>query len=77
MRPKSGMLVPLQKCFRKVWRTQAQALLLDKKAAIAPYLNQALIQQWLNYQGDSWSRYGVKLWLLVSLEIWLQMNHIN
>lgn len=73
-RPKSGMMVPVQKCFRTIWRTQAQALLLDKKAAIAPYLNQALIQQWLNYQGDAWSRYGVKLWLLASLEIWLQVN---
>lgn len=73
-RPKSGMMVPVQKWFRDVWRPQAKALLLDKKAAIAPYLNQSLIRDWLNYQGDAWSRYGAKLWLLVSLEIWLQVN---
>ena len=74
-RPKSGMMVPVQKWFREAWRPQAKALLLDKKAAIAPYLNQTLIRDWLNYQGDAWSRYGAKLWLLVSLEIWLQVNH--
>lgn len=73
-RPKSGMMVPVQKWFRDAWRSQAKALLLDKKAAIAPYLNQSLIQNWLNYQGDAWSRYGAKLWLLVSLEMWLQAN---
>ncbi|MBD0395486.1 MAG: hypothetical protein ICV52_16985, partial [Microcoleus sp. C1-bin4] len=48
--------------------------LLSKKAAIAPYFNQSLIGQWLDYEGDTWGRYGVKLWLLVSLEIGLQGN---
>ena len=73
-RPKSGMMVPVQLGFRKYWNQPARALLLNKKAAIAPYLNQSLIRDWLNYQGDTWSRYGVKLWLLVSLELWLQSN---
>jgi len=66
-RPKSGMMVPVQFCFYKYWRRPAKALLLNKKAAIAPYLNQDLIRDWLNYRGDTWRRYGVKLWLLVSL----------
>jgi asparagine synthase (glutamine-hydrolysing) len=74
-RPKSGMMVPVQKWFREIWRLQGRALLLDKKAAIASYFNQSLIRDWLNYRGDAWSRYGVKLWLLVSLEIWLQVNN--
>lgn len=73
-RPKSGMMVPVQLCFRKYWQRQAKGLLLSKKAAIAPYFNQAIIKQWLNYEGDVWGRYGVKLWLLVSLEIWLKIN---
>ena len=73
-RPKSGMMVPVQFCFYNYWRRRAKALLLNKKAAIAPYLNQELIRDWLNYRGDTWRRYGVKLWLLVSLEIWLQVN---
>ena len=73
-RPKSGMMVPVQLGFREYWHREARALLLDKQAAIAPYLNQSLIRNWLDYRGDTWSRYGVKLWLLTSLEIWLQVN---
>ena len=73
-RPKSGMMVPVQLGFRKFWQRQAQRLLLSRNAAIAPYLNQSLIRELLNYEGDTWNRYGVKLWLLVSLEIWLQGN---
>lgn len=75
-RPKSGMMVPVQLGFQKFWQRQARALLLSRSAAIAPYLNQSLIRDWLDYRGDTWSRYGVKLWLLVSLEIWLQVNRI-
>ncbi|MBR8838221.1 MAG: 7-cyano-7-deazaguanine synthase [Stigonema ocellatum SAG 48.90 = DSM 106950] len=72
-RPKSGMMVPVQLGFRKFWQREARGLLLSRKAAIAPYLNQSVIRNWLDYRGDTWSRYGVKLWLLVSLEIWLQV----
>lgn len=73
-RPKSGMMVPVQLGFRKYWQQEARDLLLNRHAAIAPYFNQLPIRNWLNYEGDTWSRYGVKLWLLVSLEIWLQVN---
>jgi asparagine synthase (glutamine-hydrolysing) len=73
-RPKSGMMVPVQAGFQREWKRAARDLLLSRRAEIAPYLHQSLIQQWLNYQGDPWRRYGVKLWLLVSLEIWLQVN---
>ena len=73
-RPKSGMMVPVQAGFQREWRRAARQLLLSRQAAIAPYLNQVLIKQWLSYEGDPWRRYGVKLWLLVSLEIWLQVN---
>ncbi|MDY6938145.1 MAG: asparagine synthase-related protein [Cyanobacteriota bacterium] len=73
-RPKSGMMVPVQLGFRKYWQRQARALLLNRKAAIAPYLDRTSIREWLSYRGDTWRRYGAKLWLLVSLEIWLQGN---
>jgi len=73
-RPKSGMMMQMSQWFRTIWRKQARDLLLNKRAAIAPYLNQAVIREWLDYRGDQWSRYGTKLWLLVSLEIWLQVN---
>ena len=74
LRPKSGMMVPVQLGFKQYWQKQARKLLLNRRAKIAPYLNQALIKDWLNYRCDTWRRYGVKLWLLVSLEIWLQLN---
>jgi asparagine synthase (glutamine-hydrolysing) len=73
-RPKSGMMVPVQWGFKNEWQRGAKKLLLSRKAAIAPYLNQDLIREWLSYRGDTWQRYGVKLWLLVSLELWLQGN---
>jgi asparagine synthase (glutamine-hydrolysing) len=73
-RPKSGMMVPVQLGFRKYWHRQARSLLLSRRALIAPYINQDLIREWLSFQGDVWGRYGVKLWLLVSLELWLQAN---
>lgn len=76
-RPKSGMVMPMQQWFRNDWNRKARDLLLGKNAAIAPYFNQSLIRDWLNYRGDAWGRYGYKLWLLVSLEMWLQVNKIS
>ncbi|MBW4598336.1 MAG: asparagine synthase [Calothrix sp. FI2-JRJ7] len=73
-RPKSGMMVPVQLGFRKYWQREARSLLLNRNAMTAPYFNQSLIKDWLNYRGDTWRRYGVKLWLLASLEKWLQVN---
>ena len=76
-RPKSGMIMHMHQWFRTIWRRKASALLLNKKAAIAPYVNQSLIREWLNYRGQLWQRYGVLLWLLVTLEIWLQVNQAD
>ncbi len=76
-RPKSGMMVPVQRGFHKHWQRQARSMLLSHHARIAPYINQDLVKEWLNFRGDVWSRYGVKLWLLVSLELWLQANCTN
>lgn len=73
-RPKSGMMVPVQRGFHRHWQRQARSILLSRHARIAPYLNQDLVKEWLNFRGDVWGRYGVKLWLLVSLELWLQAN---
>ncbi len=71
-RPKSGMMVPVNAWFRQHWHRKAKALLLNKRAAIATYLQSDIIKDWLNYRGDMWGKYGIKLWLLVSLEIWLK-----
>lgn len=73
-RPKSGMMVPVQYWFRAKWQKQARDLLLSRSSKIRPYLDQSVIEEWLNYTGDVWSRFGVKLWLLCSLELWLRAN---
>jgi asparagine synthase (glutamine-hydrolysing) len=73
-RPKSGMMVPVQLGFRKYWQKQARKLLLNRNSEISAYINQEILRNWLDFKGDIWGRYGVKLWLLVSLEIWLQVN---
>ena len=75
-RPKSGMMVPVQYWFRELWSRQAKALLLHRHARIREFLAPEIIKDWLAYRGDTWSRYGVKLWLLVSLELWLQTHQI-
>ncbi|MBL8148994.1 MAG: asparagine synthase [Blastocatellia bacterium] len=72
-RPKSGMMVPVQLFFRKYWQAETRAV-LHKNAKIFDYLNYQIVKEWINYQGDTWGRYGVKLWLLVTLELWLQVN---
>ncbi|MEW6213379.1 MAG: asparagine synthase-related protein, partial [Acidobacteriota bacterium] len=74
LRPKSGMMVPVQLWFRKRWQREARSLLLDRRARVKEFLDQELIRDWIAYRGDVWSRYGVKLWLLASLEIWLQTH---
>ncbi|MEG3919254.1 asparagine synthase-related protein [Microcoleus sp. T3_A4] len=73
-RPKSGMVMSMQQWFLRDWQRQARSLLLNRHAAIAPYLDRTLIREWLNYRGEVFPRYGLKLWLLVTLEIWLQVN---
>ena len=73
-RPKSGMMVPVQRGIRESWNRQARQLLLNRQTAIADYFERGLINDWLAYRGDLWNRYGIKLWLLCSLEFWLQAN---
>ncbi|WP_353929622.1 asparagine synthase-related protein [Okeanomitos corallinicola TIOX110] len=73
-RPKSGMMVPVQLGFKKYWQKEARKLLLTRNNEISTYINQEVLRNWLNFKNDTWGRYGVKLWLLVSLEIWLQVN---
>ena len=71
-RPKSGMLVPVQGWFRQELRRFASDLLLDRRARIRPYINREIIKQWFAYRGNLWPRHGVKLWLLLTLEVWLR-----
>ncbi len=71
-RPKSGMLVPVQAWFRRDLRRYARSMLLARGARTRPYFNREVIREWLDYQGSPWPRHGVKLWLVLSLEVWLR-----
>ncbi|MGV3720324.1 MAG: asparagine synthetase B family protein, partial [Actinomycetota bacterium] len=73
-RPKSGMLVPVQDWFRRDLRRYARAMLLARNARTRPYLNRSLVREWLEYRGGLWPRHGVKLWLLLTLEVWLRVQ---
>ena len=73
-RPKSGMLVPVQSWFRHDLRKFARGLLLDRKARTRDYINREVVREWLDYRGNLWPRHGVKLWLLLTLELWLRVH---
>lgn len=73
-RPKSGMRVPVQIGFKQYWNRRSRGLLLGRNAKIKDYCDRTIIKDWLNYKNDLWGRYGIKLWLLVSLEMWLENN---
>lgn len=73
-RPKSGMLVPVQSWFAHDLRPMARSLLLSRRSRIRPYLDQALVREWLEGRPHLRPRAGVKLWLLLTLELWLRGN---
>lgn len=73
-RPKSGMLVPVQGWFARDLRPMARSLLLGRRARIRPYLDQTLVREWLEGRPHLRPRAGVKLWLLLTLELWLRVN---
>jgi asparagine synthase (glutamine-hydrolysing) len=73
-RPKSGMLVPVQRWFKKELKSYARGMLLSRRARIRPYLEQSMIREWLAYDGAVWQRNGVKLWLVLALEAWLRAH---
>lgn len=73
-RPKSGMLVPVQGWFRKELKSFARHHLLERRARTRPYLNTSVVREWLDYQGSLFPRHGVKIWLLLTLELWLRVQ---
>jgi asparagine synthase (glutamine-hydrolysing) len=71
-RPKSGMLVPVQGWFRGELRGLARELLLGRRARQRDILDQATVREWLEYRGSLFPRHGIKLWLLLALELYFQ-----
>ena len=71
-RPKSGMLVPVQRWFREEMSRYAKDMLLSRHSRIRPYLDQGMVGDWLKYAPLPFPRHGVKLWLILTLELWLR-----
>jgi asparagine synthase (glutamine-hydrolysing) len=69
-RPKSGMLVPVQYWFKDELRAMAHDCLLGRRARNRGILNQQVLASWLDYRESVFPRHGVKLWLVLTLELW-------
>ena len=73
-RPKSGMMVPVQRWFKRELREIAQDWLLGKDGRVAEFLDTAVVRRWLEFRGELFPRQGAKLWLALGLEAWLRAH---
>lgn len=71
-RPKSGMRVPVQHWLHGPLRTLAGDLLLGPQARARDLFRPETIRAWLRGEGSLWPRQGGKLWLVLTLELWLR-----
>ncbi len=71
-RPKSGMRVPVQHWLHGPLRRLADDLLLGPRARARGLFRPEPIRAWMAGEGSVWPRHGAKLWLLLSLELWLR-----
>lgn len=71
-RPKSGMRVPVQNWLHGSLRQLSNDLLFGKKARERGLFQEKTIRTWLKGEGLIYARQGGKLWLLLTLELWLQ-----
>jgi asparagine synthase (glutamine-hydrolysing) len=66
------MLVPVQGWFRDELRGLAREYLLGRQSRQRDILDQKVVRGWLDYRGNLFPRHGIKLWLLLSLEMYFQ-----
>lgn len=71
-RPKSGMRVPVQHWLGGPLHSLAADLLLGPRALARGLFRPEPIRAWMAGEGALWPRHGAKLWLLLSLELWLR-----
>jgi asparagine synthase (glutamine-hydrolysing) len=69
-RPKSGMRVPVQQWLSGPLRTLTQEVLLDRRTH--PLFDVRTVRSWLRGEGALLPRQGGKLWLVLTLELWLR-----
>ena len=71
-RPKSGMRVPVQNWLHGALKDLANDLLFGLSARQRGLFQEKTIRTWLKGEGLIYARQGGKLWLLLTLELWLQ-----
>lgn len=73
-RPKSGMRVPVHYWFKGPLKRFARKLLSSDGLASRGIFNPERIRQWQKYDLEkSHGRYGLRLWMLLTFELWYQM----
>ncbi|MFF0546401.1 asparagine synthetase B family protein [Nocardia thailandica] len=76
-RPKSGMRVPVQQWLSGPLRELGHDLLLGRSARARDLFRQDTIRSWLRGDGALLPRQGGKLWLVLSLELWLRAFEVG
>lgn len=70
-RPKSGMRVPVHFWFQSELKKYARKILSPRQVKKAGIFNPNRIKQLLDYNIEQGSgRYGIRLWMLITFEIW-------
>ncbi|MEE9355995.1 MAG: asparagine synthetase B family protein [Methylococcaceae bacterium] len=77
-RPKSGMLVPVHFWFRNELQSFASEVLLDSGARTRYFVDRKAVSNLLQFKGSGVRpHYGQRIWLLLSLEFWMQAYGIS
>ncbi|MEW1723597.1 asparagine synthase C-terminal domain-containing protein [Streptomyces sp. NPDC093109] len=76
-RPKSGMRVPVQQWLGGPLRELADDLLLGREARARGLFRPDTVRAWLRGEGALLPRQGGKLWLVLTLELWLRAYDIS
>ncbi len=73
-RPKSGMRVPVHYWFRSDMRRYARRILKPRAVRRAGLFNPQRVAELLSYNiEEGRGRYGLRLWMLITLELWRRM----
>ncbi|MFE3737652.1 asparagine synthetase B family protein [Streptomyces sp. NPDC059134] len=76
-RPKSGMRVPVQQWLGGPLRELAGDLLLGREARARGLFRQDTVRAWMKGRGALLPRQGGKLWLVLTLELWLRAYDVT
>jgi len=72
-RKKQGFPLPLNDWFKGEFLEITKKMLLNDKSKIKEMINQEELKNWIEEETDeTWTNKGQKLWMLLSLEVWLQ-----